>query len=90
MAQRIQKQIIALPTIKPKLHLCKVGRKVLRANLVPRTDDAPLQQRERRLCRVRMNITIHVNPGRVLDRLMSDAVNAGFFDGQRIGGKIVQ
>ena len=44
MPQSIDEQIRIFPTIEPELHLGKVGRKMLGADLMPTTDNAALQQ----------------------------------------------
>src|SRR6266478_1994758 len=46
MAQRIQEEIRALPTIEAESHFVKIGRKMLCADLMPRSDDAAFQERE--------------------------------------------
>ena len=55
------------PTIKTKLHLFEIGREMLRADLVPRPHDAPLQERERILDRVGVNVTHDVDLAPVID-----------------------
>ena len=46
MAQSIDKQIGALAAIEPERHFVQVRLQVFRADLVPRSDDAALQERE--------------------------------------------
>jgi hypothetical protein len=45
MTQGIQKQIGVLPAIETEGHCAPIGRKMLRANLVPCAHDAALQKR---------------------------------------------
>src|SRR6266536_4345949 len=56
MTQGVQEQIGVLPAIEAELHLIQIGRKMLRADLVPRSHDAPLQEAESALDCVGMNV----------------------------------
>ena len=56
MSQCIHKQIGIFSTIETKLHLGKVGREMFCADLMPRSDDAKLQQGEGIFDCVDMNI----------------------------------
>lgn len=53
MAQGINEQIGTATTIEPERHLLKVGFKMFRRDLMPRTNDAAFQERERGLNAVR-------------------------------------
>lgn len=46
MAQGIQEQVRALPAIKSECHFVQIGGEVLCADLVPASNDSPLEQRE--------------------------------------------
>ena len=45
-AQRVNEQIGILPAIEAECHLVQVKGEMLRADLVPRSNDAALQERE--------------------------------------------
>src|SRR5690348_869563 len=89
MAKRIHKQIISLAAIEAKLHLRKICGKVLRTDLMPASNDATLQERECRFSRVCVNVAIHVYTGTVIDGFVLKSVNGGFFNRQRIRGKVI-
>ena len=59
--QRIAEQIRIGTVIKTPSHLVQVGLQMLRADFVPRTHDAPLEQREGALNRVRMDVSLNVD-----------------------------
>ena len=70
MTQGIQKQRAALPAIEPERHFVQVSREVLGGNAVPRSDYASLQERERVLNGIGMNIAINIDLGLMLDGLV--------------------
>lgn len=55
MTQGVQEQVRAVPAIEPESHLVQVGQKMFGADLVPRSHDAALEQRESGFDRVRRN-----------------------------------
>src|SRR5208282_3281513 len=57
------KQIRVLPAIEPKGHLIEIGRKVLGADFVPRSNDSSLEKREGRLYRVRVDVATNIFSG---------------------------
>ena len=61
MLQRFEKQGFGIAAIKPESHFLKVGGKMLCRDLMPRTNDAALEQRERGLDAVRGDIAVHVD-----------------------------
>src|SRR5439155_12383473 len=61
MTQSVQEQIRILPAIEPKLHLIQVGREMLRADLVPRSHDAALQEAESVLDCIGMDVRSEAN-----------------------------
>src|SRR5579863_2151011 len=79
MAQRIGEKIGSLTTIEAKFHLLQIGREMLRRNLMPGSDHATLEQRERGFNGVGMNVSIHIDVQLVPDRLVSSvlAENSG-------------
>jgi|ERR1700721_505255 len=89
MAQGIQEQSLTLPAIKPELHLLEVGGEMFRADLVPRSDDAALQERERRFNGVSVNVAINVMTSAVIDGLMALTSEASFVHRKRICGEVV-
>jgi len=70
MTQSVQKQIGVLPAIETELHFIQIGREMLCADLVPGSHDAPLQERECILNRIRMNVATNILPRSVIDGLM--------------------
>ena len=46
MAKRIEEQRVGLAMVKSERHFVQVGREMLGANAMPRTNDAALEQRE--------------------------------------------
>lgn len=70
MPQGIQEQVLPVAPIEPELHFGKVGRKMLRANLVPRTDDAALQEREGVFYGIGMYLPVNINLATVIDRFV--------------------
>lgn len=70
MTQGIQKQVGTLPSIEPKFHLLQIGGKVFRANLVPRSDHATLEERECGFDRVGVNVAFHVDVPAMADGLV--------------------
>jgi len=89
VTQGIQKQRLALPAIETEFHFREISRQMLCADTVPRSNDAALQERERRLNRVRMNVTVNVNLGLVLDRLVFFS-ERGFAEGRGIGVQLIR
>jgi len=86
MAQRIKEQIGTIPAIETELHFVQVGREMLRAKAMPRSDDAALKQRECGFHGVRVNVSPKPDilfPS-VVDRLMFGITNR-----LAIGGKVV-
>jgi len=53
MTQGVEKQIGAFPAVEAESHFVEVGLQMLCANFMPRSDDAALEQRERRFHCVR-------------------------------------
>ena len=70
MAQRINKQIGPLSAIESETHFFAVGLEMLRADFMPRSNNAALQERERRFDGVRVRISVCVNPETVANRLV--------------------
>jgi len=79
MTQRVDKQIGSFPAIEPKRHFVKVGREMLGADLVPRSDDASLQEREGRFDSVsrdaRAVLVSGIFLGGVIDGFMIQVAN---------------
>lgn len=57
----IKEQIRTLAAIKPKGHFLKICRKMFRADLVPRSNNATLKQRECRFHGVCVDVAIHID-----------------------------
>ena len=62
MAQGVNEKISVLPAIEAELHFVQVCGKMLRADLVPRSNDAAFQQRECGFHGVRVNVAVNVKP----------------------------
>jgi len=88
MAQRIGEQMRILPAVEAESHFIQIGLQMFRADLVPRSDDAALKQRERRLDSVGMNVAVNVYFGLVLDGLML-ALECGTSERGRIGVEFI-
>lgn len=58
MTQSVDKQVGTLTTIEAELHLGEIGSQMFCADSMPRSDDAALEQRERRFDRVGMNFAV--------------------------------
>lgn len=71
--------------VKPEAHFVQIGRQVFRADFMPRSNDAALQERERRLDSIGVNLAMRVFAG-VVNRLVlrglyliqSEGINQGF------------
>jgi hypothetical protein len=61
MAQRINEQIGILAAIEAKRHFFAVGLEMLRANFVPSSEDAALQERESRFYGISVDVALHVD-----------------------------
>src|ERR1019366_2289532 len=86
MAQRINKQIGTVPAVEPEGHLVQVGLQMLGTDFVPCSDDAALEQRERRFNAVSVNISPKADVlfGAVIDCLMREVSNSFSVGGQFI------
>jgi hypothetical protein len=89
MTQGIDKQVRAFTPVESKAHFFQVGREMLCADLMPRSDDPALEKREGRFDRVRVNVAIHVHAVLVFDRLVLGAVDASFDHRLGIGREFV-
>ncbi len=56
MTQRIDEQVLVISPVEPEAHFIKIRGKMLCAEFVPRSHNAPLEKRESVFNRVRMNI----------------------------------
>jgi hypothetical protein len=70
MTQGIQKQVRVLSAIEPERHLVQVSGQMLRADAMPRSKDAALEQRECGFHGVRVNVAHNVGVF-VLDRFVA-------------------
>src|ERR1035438_10300050 len=91
MAKSINEKIGPFAAIEPERHLIKISGEMLRADLVPRSDDAPLQERKCRFNGVRCDTSTvlisHVFFRQMVDSLML-GVSYGIFVGREaIGNK---
>ncbi len=78
MTQGIQEQSLTLPAVEAERHLIKVGLQMLCADLVPRADDAALEQRKCGLDRIRVDISTDVLFRLVVHGLVFSAVDSSF------------
>jgi len=90
MAQRVDKQIGILAAIEPECHLVQVGLEMLRADLVPCSDDATLEQGECGFRCVGVDVTVNVNLVFVFDCFMLALMDASFDHGLRVGGELIR
>src|SRR5690242_11781008 len=70
MTQGIEKQVLSLAAIETECHFVTVGREMLCADTVPRSDDATLEQRECRLNRVGVDVAVNVHARAMVDSAM--------------------
>lgn len=89
MAQRINEQVGMFTTIESKTHFFQVGREMLRADPMPRSHNAALQERKCVLDGVGVNLAVNIDLAAVIDGLVLLRWDASAFHGVRIGHKIV-
>src|SRR5271165_953329 len=71
MPQRVHEEIGVLAAIEPELHLCEISRQMLGADSMPRSNNATLEQRERRFYGVRVDVSVNIDLRFVLYGLVS-------------------
>jgi len=89
VAQGVDEQIGIVPAVKPELHFVQVGLQMLRAEAMPRSHKAALEQRERGFDGVRVDVAVNVNAVLVPNRFVLFPVNPGFNHGLRIGNQFI-
>ena len=93
MTQSVDEQIGAFPAIEPELHLVQVGCEMLGTDLVPRSDDAAFQKRERGFNRVsgdaRAVLVAGIFFGIVVDGFVFQIADGGFVGWQLVGNDYV-
>ncbi len=89
MTQGVQEQGRTLPAIEAELHFCEIGGKMFGADLMPRSDDAALQERKRGLHCVGVDVAIDVNLALVADGFVFRAVNSSSHHSFGIGRHFV-
>src|SRR6185312_5622684 len=70
MTQGVQEEIGILAAIETECHFIQIGREMLCADTMPRSDNAALKQRESVFDCIGMNVTVNIDFGFVLDRFM--------------------
>src|SRR5229473_3536104 len=70
MTYRVQKECARLSAIKTEGHFVEIGLKMFRADSMPRSHNAALQERERRLHGVRVDISVNIHAAFMTDGLM--------------------
>lgn len=90
MTQGIHEQIGLIAPIEAERHFLKVGREMLSADVMPRSANAPLEQRERIFYRVCMNVSDYIGAFAVIDRLVFCSRNPGPLHCVRVGDEIVR
>jgi hypothetical protein len=87
MTQSIQEESGRLTAVEAELHLGKVRREMFRADLVPRSHDATLEQGECRFHGVSVNVSsnAHIFFARMIDCLMLHLANRAVIGGQFVG-----
>ena len=78
MTQGIQKQCRRLPAIEAEGHLIQVGSEMLRADLVPASDNSTLQQGECGFNGIGMNVTANIHVVFVLDGFVLSSLDTRF------------
>ena len=89
MAQRVDKQIGVFAAIESERHFVQIGLQVLRADLVPRSHDAALEQRECRLDGVGVNVALDIYTAAMIDSLVLLSLDSSFDHGFGITDEIV-
>jgi len=90
MPQGVQKQIGILAAIKPECHFLKVCREMFCADLVPRSHDAALEQRECGFDRIGMSVAINIDPAGMLDCFVFRRIMASAFHRVRVCAKVIR
>ena len=80
----VAEQVRVSPIVEPESHFVEVSREMLRRDFVPRSHDAPLEQAKGGFDAVRRNVSVNVDAGLVLDRLVLVAGVASFVESPRI------
>lgn len=88
MTQSIQEQVRILPTIEPKGHFVQIGGEMLCGDAMPCSDDAALEQGERRFDGVRMNVPVYIDFRFVFDCLVL-SLERSIAQGCRVGVEFV-
>lgn len=78
MADRIQKKSARFSAVESKRHFVQIGLKVLRADLMPRANDAALEQRECGFDGVGVDVAANILLRLVIDGLMLPSVDSSF------------
>ena len=73
MTQGIQEQVGVFPAVESERHFVEVSSKMLRANLVPRSHDSALQEREGTFNRIGVDVADYVDVLAVIDGFVSVA-----------------
>src|ERR1035441_4603212 len=82
MPQGVEKQVGAVPPVKPELHFVQVGLQMLCAEAMPRSDNAAFEQRKGRF----YGISVNVGSGpHILPRAMGNGLVPRFADRLAIG-----
>lgn len=68
--QRIAEQVRVMAIVEPERHFVQVGRKMLCRDLMPRSDNAALEQRESGFNAVRRNVSLNVDALTMVDGLV--------------------
>src|SRR5436190_20850792 len=89
MTQSVQEQIRILPAIEAELHLIQIGGEMLRADLVPCSHNATLQEAESILDGICMDIASNVNPVLVTNRLVFILGDSRIVHRPRVGDQFV-
>jgi len=93
VTQSVDEQIGAFPAIEPELHLVQVGCEMLGTDLVPRSDDAAFQKRERGFNRVSRDasavLVAGIFFGIVVDGFVFQIADGGLVGGQFVGNDYV-
>lgn len=85
----LKEQRVRVAAVEAERHLVQVGGEMLRRDLMPRADNAALQQREGRFDSVGRHHAVNVDASRVIDRFMLASTDPRFNHGLRVAGAVI-
>jgi hypothetical protein len=86
---RIAEQVRVLSVVETPRHFVQVGLQMLRRDLMPRSNNAPLKQRKCGLDRIGVKVSVNVLLRTVIHDFVFTFGHRGFPESGRIGGEII-